>query len=96
MLEFDLAEIEKRVTGTSPVILKRTDRSAMVADPPGVYIRCELHSNSRAEIIIRTRPGNEHVAHVIVVASGHASITLETINIATTLYWAWWRARGTP
>jgi hypothetical protein len=96
MLEFDLAQLEHlpEPRGSRRMVFpKRTDRCTMVADPRGAYVRCGLHTSSRAEIVIRGRPGNEHIAHVIVIASGHASITVETANVADALYRVWWDSK---
>jgi hypothetical protein len=75
------------------VLFQRTGLDVMVASPPGVSIRCELHSRTTSAIVIRTNPGRCHIAHVIAYASGPDDITTETIAIASALYWSWWRAR---
>jgi len=72
------------------------DGATLCASPPGARIACECDTDGRSRVRIRDmRPGHagEHIADVTVWAPEDATLTEETIAVASAIYWSWWRAR---
>ena len=91
---------EPHVDGPPRVFFELRHPDVMVAEPPGVLIRCEYAAprKSRVRVTTTTRDGlgrvpPEHIADVTVHATGSDDLTTETIAIASAIYWSWWRAR---
>lgn len=68
----------------------------MLAEPPGATIECMTGDGSASRVTIcdvRKHPAEpEIVADVTVHVPEGATLTEETIAIASALYWSWWRA----
>lgn len=67
----------------------------LVANPPGAEITCTCEgSNTASVVIVDTRDSNKHyhVANVIVRCPENITIANEATQIASALYWSWWRA----
>lgn len=78
------------------VEFKFHSNSLMVAKPPGVTICCEATNEFTSHVIIRSHERGQgvdpHIAEITVHARDR-DLTMETMEIASALYWSWWRAQ---
>ena len=75
--------------------LTNNDSTILLADPPGAQITCTyVNENTASLVILDIRDTDQyyHIANITVFSPEGVAIADEVTQIASALYWSWWRA----